>query len=84
VRVVVTTILLTLLAFVVSLFLAIVGILLVNMFRGGGINMAAAYRQIALPIAIVVLVVAFAATLITEVRHLRRLRAQTTSYRRAA
>ena len=83
VRVVVISIALALLAFVISLFLAVAGILLADMIRGGGTNLALAYRHIAFPIAIVVLVVAFVLTLRTEMRHLRRLRAQTT-YRRAA
>lgn len=56
------------LAFLVALFLAIVGILLVSMMRGGGIDMTMAYRVFALPVAITAGVVALAAAIISERR----------------
>lgn len=83
IRVVVITVLATLFAFVGSLFLSIVGIVLVNMFYGGAINMAVAYRRIALPIAIAALVIAFVVAIIYEVRHLRRSR-EDSGFRHAA
>ena len=81
IRVIVLTVLSTLLAFAVSLFLAICGIVLTNMIRGGGINMAAAYRSVALPIAIGVGFVALVVSIIVEVRTYRR---ATERYLRAA
>ncbi len=83
IRVVIITVLATLLTFVVSLFLSVVAILLINMIRGGGINMAVAYRHIALPIAIAALVVAFVVALVYELRYTRRKR-QGIGYRHAA
>jgi hypothetical protein len=85
IRVVVITILAALLTFAVALFLGITGIVLVDMIRGGGINLAAAYRHVALPIAIAALVIALIAALFTEIKHYRRaLAAARTGYSRAA
>jgi uncharacterized membrane protein len=75
-RVLIITVLLTILAFAVALFLAVVGILLANMARGGGINMAHAYRHIALPIAIVTACVALVLSMRSELSYVRRQRAQ--------
>ena len=72
VRVVVITVLATLLAFCISLFLGILGIMLFDMITHGGINLASAYRHIALPAAAVALVIAFCAALITEGQYYRR------------
>jgi hypothetical protein len=85
VRVVVITILAGLLTFAVALFFGITGIVLVDMIRGGGVNLAAAYRHVALPIAIAALVVALIVTLFTEIKHYRRaLAAARAGYSRAA
>lgn len=74
-RVAVVTILATLLTFAVSLFLGIAGIVLTGVIRGGGVNVAHAYRHVALPIALVALVLAFVAALSEEIKHYRRARA---------
>ncbi len=83
VRVVVIAVLTTLLSFVVSLFLSVIGIMLVNVSRGGGIDVTIAYRRIAFPIAIAAFVIAFGVVLVLELRHLRRARGGA-SNRRAA
>jgi hypothetical protein len=74
VRVVVITVLATLLCFCVALFFGIAGIMVIDTIGGGGINLASAYRHVALPIAATALVVAFCAALITETRRYRRAR----------
>ncbi len=85
VRVIVITALATLLSFAVALFLGIVGIMLADMIRGGGMNLANAYRHIAFPIALVALVIALVLALVSEVRHYRRaLAAARSRYSRAA
>ncbi len=84
VRVVVLTVLFTLMGFVVALFLAIVGIVLVNMVRGGGINMIHAYRSVALPAAIGVGAAALILSAISEIRSYRRRKAEARDYLRAA
>ncbi len=72
IRVIVLTIFSAALGFTVSLFLGICGIVLANMVRGGSINMAEAYRSVALPIAIAVGVVALIVNTIMEIRAYRR------------
>lgn len=84
VRVVVITILVTLLSFAVSLFLGIVGVVLTNLVRGGGISMASAYRNVALPFAAAVLIISFSAILTREILEYRRQRAAAREYSRAA
>ncbi len=85
VRVVIITVLLTLLSFVVALFFGTVGILLANIAHGGGINMTVAYRDIAFPIAIVIGAAVMVIALVSEVRRYRRARATTVeALRRAA
>jgi hypothetical protein len=79
VRVVVITVLATLLAFCVSLFLGILGIMLFDLIASGGINLANAYKHVALPAAAVALVVAFCAALITEIQYYSRARAAAAS-----
>jgi len=73
-RVVIITVLATLLSFAIALFFAVTGIMLVAMIRGGGVNLTAAYRHIALPIALVTLVIAFVVNLVIEIRYYRRAR----------
>jgi hypothetical protein len=83
-RVAIITFLATVISFAVSLFLAIVTILLVNMIRGGGVNMAHAYRHFAFPIAMVVMVISFITALRLEVIEARRQRTATRSLPRVA
>lgn len=75
-RVGIITFLATIVSFAIALFFGIVTILLVAMIRGGPLNMAYAYRYVAFPIAVCVLVVAFVVALIYEIRTARRLRGQ--------
>jgi ABC-type dipeptide/oligopeptide/nickel transport system permease component len=71
-RALLLTVLITLLAFAVSLFLAIVVIVLVAIFKGGAVDMAFAYRHIALPFALIVLCVTLLYMLLHEIRDARR------------
>jgi uncharacterized membrane protein len=84
VRVVVVTILITLLCFAVSLFLGIAGIVLVGMIKGGLSDLSLAYRHIAFPIALGAMVIAFVVTLVTEIKHYRRMRAEYDEWKKAA
>jgi hypothetical protein len=84
VRVVVITVLITLLCFAVSLFLGIAGIVLVGMIKGGHSDLSLAYRHIAFPIAMGAMIIAFVVTLVTEIKHYRRMRAEWIERRRAA
>jgi hypothetical protein len=72
VRVLLVTFIGTLISFAVSLFLAIVGTVVVSAIRGVNPNMTAAYRQIALPFAIVAGSVIFLLALGMEIRHYRQ------------
>ena len=74
-RVVIITVLTTLLTFAIALFFGITGIMLVAMIRGGAVNLTAAYRHIALPIAAIALLIALVVNLIVEVRYYRHARA---------
>ena len=75
-RVAGVTVLASVLAFSVALFLGIVGIVLTKMIRGTPTpDMAVAYRDIALPVAVVALAVTFVLTLVMEIRHWRHERA---------
>ena len=71
-RVAGATFLITALSFAFALFFGIVGVLMVDIFRGGGVNMAYAYRHIAFPIALGVLCVAFVLSLMREIRNYRQ------------
>lgn len=75
VRVLLITIMLTLLSFAVSLFLGILGTLVGAGLRGVRPNMAFAYRHIALPVAITAAAIVLVAAVVIEVRHYRRARA---------
>ena len=71
-RVAGATFLITALSFALALFFGIVGVLLVDMFRGGSVNLAYSYRHIAFPIALGVLWVAFVLSLMAEIRNYRQ------------
>lgn len=73
-RVLLLTFLLTLLAFAVGLLLGILGIVIGATLRGFHPNMTAAYRHIALPIALAVGAVALLVTTVLEVRNYRQAR----------
>lgn len=84
VRVVLITLLITLFCFAVALFLGIAGIVLVGMIRGGATDLSAAYRHIAFPIAMGAMVIGFVATLVTEIRHYQRMKADYVEWKKAA
>jgi len=69
------TFLLTLLAFAVGLLLGILGIVVNATLRGLHPNMTAAYRHIALPIALAAGVVALVVVSVLEIRSYRQNRA---------
>jgi uncharacterized membrane protein len=72
VRVLLVTVLGTLLSFAVSLFLAIVGTVVVSAVRGSHPDMRIAYRSIALPAALIAGSVILVLVLINEIRHYRQ------------
>ena len=72
VRVLLITIITTMLAFAVSLLLGILGMLVVAGIRGVHPDMRFAYRHVALPVAIVVAAVALIAATVLELRHYRQ------------
>jgi len=74
VRLLVLTIGLTLFCFAIGLFFGIIGVVIANAVRGGGINLNLAYRAIAFPFAMVGLVAIFATLLVYELRRYRRQR----------
>ena len=63
---------LTGIAFAVSLFLGILGMAVVGIFRGHLPDMRLAYRLFALPVAMVAGAAAFVGTWILEIRHFHR------------
>ncbi len=72
-RIFMITFLATLLAFSISLFFGIVGVVLTKMIRGTPtMDMSLAYRHVALPIAFVVMVIAFFTAFVSEIRRFRR------------
>jgi hypothetical protein len=75
VRALLLAVLIALLAFAASLFLAIVGVALVAIVRGGGVDMALAYRHVAAPFALAVFCVSLAYLLVSAVREVRQGRA---------
>lgn len=83
-RVLLVTFLLALLSFAVCLLLGIVGLVISAGVRGAHPNLTIAYRQIALPAALVAGAVALAAAIVMEVRHGRREKDEMRSMRRAA
>jgi hypothetical protein len=74
-RVLLLSFLLTLLAFAVSLLLAILGMLITARLRGFQPDMTLAYRNIALPIALAAGVVTLIVTTVLEIRNYRQARA---------
>ncbi len=84
VRVVVMTVLITIFCFAVSLFLGIAGIVLVGMIKGGISDLSVAYRSIAFPIAMGAAAIGFIVTLVTEVRHYKRMKAEYFEWKKAA
>ena len=75
VRVLLLTFIGTLLSFAVSLFLAILGTVIVSAFRGVHPDMRIAYRHIALPMALVAGGIIFVLAVALEVRHYRQMKA---------
>jgi hypothetical protein len=74
VRVLLVTFIGTLICFAVSLLLAITGTVLVSALRGLHPDMRIAYRQIALPVAVVAGSIVFVSALVMEIRHYRQTR----------
>jgi hypothetical protein len=72
VRVCAVTFIGTLLCFAVSLLLGILGTVIVAAMRGVHPNMRIAYRQIALPVALVAGGIIFVLALVMEIRHYRQ------------
>lgn len=72
VRVLLVTFVSTLICFAVSLFLAIIGTVAVAALRGVHPDMRIAYRQIALPMALVAGSIVFVLAWILEIRHYRQ------------
>ena len=66
------TVLLTVLAFAVSLLLGIVGLLIGARLRGVPVDMTLAYRDIAAPAAVIVGTVVLISALSMEIRHYRQ------------
>jgi hypothetical protein len=72
VRVVLVTFIGTLLSFAVSLFLGIIGTVVVSAVRRINPNMTVAYRHVALPAAAVAGSIIFVLALLMEIRHYRQ------------
>jgi hypothetical protein len=72
VRVLLVTFIGTLLSFAVSLLLGIIGTVAVSALRGVHPDMTVAYRQIALPAAVVAGSIIFILVLTMEIRHYRQ------------
>ncbi len=73
-RVAVLTFLGTLISFAVTLFLAILGTVIVAALRGVHPDMRVAYRHIALPVALVAGSIIFVLALVMEIRHHRQIK----------
>jgi len=72
VRVLLVTFVGTLISFAVSLFLGIIGTVVVSAIRGAPADMTTAYRHIALPSAVVAGGIIFVLSLTMEIRHYRQ------------
>jgi TRAP-type C4-dicarboxylate transport system permease small subunit len=77
-RVLLVTFVGTLLCFAVSLLLALIGTVAVSKMRGLPPDMTAAYRQFALPVALVAGTIIFVLALGMEIRHYRQTKALST------
>lgn len=71
-RALLITFVLTLLAFAVTLLLAIIGLSVFGVIGGHRPNMANAYRYIAMPMALLVAVVVLLTALVTEIKRYRQ------------
>jgi hypothetical protein len=72
VRIVLVTFIGTLLCFAVSLLLGIIGTVVVSRMRGLHPYMTLAYRQFALPVAVVAGTIIFVLAVVMEIRHHRQ------------
>ena len=77
-RVLAVTFIGTLLAFAVSLLLAIIGTVIASAIRGTHPDMRIAYRLIALPMALVAGGIVFVLSLAIEIRHYRQMKTLST------
>jgi hypothetical protein len=71
-RVLLVTFLLALLSFAVCLFLGIMGLVVTAAVRGAHPNMTIAYREVALPAALLAGVAALVVAIVAEIRHYRQ------------
>ena len=71
-RVLLVTFLLALLSFAVCLFLGIMGLVITAAVRGVHPNMTIAYREVALPAALLAGVAALVVAIVAEIRHYRQ------------
>ena len=74
-RILLVTFLMTLLSFAVTLFVAIVGMVVSAWFHGTSPDMRFAYRHVALPAAVVGGGIVFVVMLVLEIRHYRQAKA---------
>jgi hypothetical protein len=74
-RILLVTFIGTLLCFAVSLLLGIIGTVVVSRMRGLHPDMTVAYRQFALPVALVAGAVIFMLAIVMEIRHRRQTKA---------
>lgn len=72
VRVLVVTFLFTLCSFAISLLASILGVVIAARMRGAHPDMRVAYRELALPIAMVAGAVVLVLSLVLEIRHYRQ------------
>ena len=72
VRILLVTFIGTLLCFAVSLLLGIIGTAVMSRMRGLHPDMTLAYRQFALPVAVVAGTIIFVLVIVMEIRHYRR------------
>jgi len=73
-RVLLLTFIGTLLSFALSLFLSIIGVVLVSVVRGVHPDMRVAYRHFALPAALVMGTASLIFAVMTEIRHYRQMK----------
>lgn len=75
IRVLLATLIGTLVCFAVSLLIGIFGIIIVSMLRGMHPDMRIAYRLIALPMGLVAGAIILVLSLVMEIRHYRQMKA---------